>query len=120
MELRLSELLITRREAIAALVSAMPLVYGCARQNTPGESTANSDANAVALLDSIAENLLRLNPETATSLGIDTGARAALRSELVDRSAEGTKKFADQVRADLEKAKALDTSGLTFATRSSL
>ena len=116
MELRLSELLVTRREAIAALVSAMPLIYGCARQNTP----ANPDSNALALLDLIAENLLRLNPEGATSLGIDTGSRAAYRSQLTDHSAEGTKKVADQIRADLEKAKALDTSGLTFATRTSL
>jgi uncharacterized protein (DUF885 family) len=118
----LSEFLITRRGAIAALASAMPLIYGCTRQNTPGEPAgpANPDANALALLDSIAENLLRLNPETATSLGIDTGARAAFRSQLVDRSAEGTKKIADQIHADLERARALATSGLAFATRTSL
>ena len=46
-----------------------------------------TDAEASALLDSIAENLLRLSPEGATSLGIDKGERAALRSQLGDRSA---------------------------------
>ena len=41
-----------------------------------------TDAEASALLDSIGENLLRLSPESATSLGVDTGERAALRSQL--------------------------------------
>jgi len=72
------------------------------------------------LLDRVAENLLRLFPEGATSLGIDTGARAALRSGLGDRSGQGQQRIASQVREDLERVKAIDTSRLTHATRTSV
>ncbi len=72
------------------------------------------------MLDQIAENYLRFAPELATSLGVDTGPRAELRSQLADRSAAGQKKIADQVRQDLERAKALDTAGLDHATRTSV
>jgi uncharacterized protein (DUF885 family) len=72
------------------------------------------------LLDQLAENQLQLFPESATSLGIDTGRRAALRSQLSDRSAAGRQRAADQVRADLERVKALSLSGLPFAIRTSL
>ena len=74
---------LTRREAVAALAAsaaALPLV-SCRRAGP-----AATDADASKLLDSIGENLLRLSPTGATSLGVDTGANAALRSQLDDRS----------------------------------
>ncbi len=83
-------------------------------------ASANTDAGARALLDDIGNSLLRLAPETATSLGIDTGARAALRSQLADRSAEGQQRIASQLRRDLERVNALDASGLPHATRTSI
>src|SRR5262249_51243510 len=67
-----------------------------------------------------AENLLRLMPESATSLGIDTGTRAALRSQLADRSEEGQQRIANQLRADLERANALNTAGLSHAMRTNV
>src|SRR6188508_434691 len=79
-----------------------------------------NEGEALALLDGVADNLLRLVPESATSLGIDTGARAALRSQLGDRSEAGKKRIADQVRADLERVNAFDTSGLSYKTRTSI
>jgi uncharacterized protein (DUF885 family) len=81
---------------------------------------ANSEADALALLDQIGEHYLRFAPESATTLGIDTGARAALRSQLANRSAEGQQKIADTVRQDLERVKAFDTAGLGHATRTSV
>ncbi len=72
------------------------------------------------MLDQIGENYLRFAPEGATSLGVDTGARAALRSQLSDRSGEGQQKIANQVRQDLERARAFDVSGLDHATRTSV
>ena len=80
----------------------------------------STDADALKLLDDIAENLLRLQPESATSLGVDTGPRAALRSQLVDRSKEGQQRIAKQVRVDLDRATAFDTRGLSHATRTSV
>jgi len=117
--------LINRREALAALAStaALPLLSGCADQPSPASTpapAANLEADANALLGQIGENYLRFAPESATSLGVDTGARAALRSQLADRSAEGQQKIASQVRQDLEKAKAFDVSGLSHASRTSI
>jgi uncharacterized protein (DUF885 family) len=112
-----------RREAIAALASAaaLPLVSACKGGRAPAPpQTTTSEADALALLDGIADNLLRLLPETATSLGVDTGARAALRSRLADRSAAGQQRLAQQVRADLDRVNAVNTAGLSHATRTSL
>ena len=89
------------------------------RESTP-TPPGSTEADAATLLDQVAESLIRLAPESATSLGIDTGARAALRSQLADRSAEGQRQIASQVRADLERARAIDTSGLSHATRTSI
>ena len=111
-----------RREAIAALASAaaLPLASACGHDAPPGAATAAPEADALALLDRIAENLLRLVPESATSLGIDTGDRAALRAQLTDRSAEGQERIASQVREDLARAHAIDTAPLTHATRTTV
>ena len=116
--------LLNRREALVALAStaALPLLSGC-NSNTPSAmppAAKPTDADALKLLDEIGENYLRFAPESATSLGIDTGARAALRSQLTDRSESGKQKIASQVKQDLERAKAFDTSALDHATRTSV
>jgi len=87
---------------------------------SPAASSASGDAAARALLDDIGDKLLRLTPEAATSLGLDTGARAELRSQLMDRSADGQQRIASQLKSDLERAKAFDVSGLSHATRTSV
>ena len=111
-----------RREVIAVLASAagMPLAYGCSDAHRRPDAGADHEARALALLDRIAENLLRLAPESATSLGIDTGERAALRSQLSDRSPQGQQRLASQVRDDLALVRAIDTAPLTHATRTSV
>jgi uncharacterized protein (DUF885 family) len=111
----------TRREAIATLASTMtlPLIPACGGDR-PAAPAAGADTAALALLDELAERLLRLVPETATSLGIDTGGRAALRSQLTDRSAEGQRRVAGQLRADLDRVRAFNTSGLSAAVRTSI
>ena len=112
---------VTRRELIAALAStaALPLISGFGHDSR-SPSLMSDDADALALLDSVAENLLKLLPESATSLGIDTGPRAALRSQLTDRSADGVRRLAAQVRADLERIGAVNTAGLSHAVRTSI
>ena len=89
------------------------------RQQTPAPP-ATTEADALALLEQSLTTSCVSAPEGATSLGIDTGARAALRSQLTDRSAQGQQRIANQVRADLERVKAFDTSGLSHATRTSV
>ena len=115
--------LMNRREAMAALASTatLPLLQGCTNEPAPAAAAArNTEADALKMLDEIGEHFLTHFPESATSLGIDTGARAALRSKLADRSAAGQKAIADQVRQDLDRARAFDTNGLSHATRTSV
>ena len=116
--------ILNRRDAIAALASTatLPLLHACSDNSSPAAVTpqATTEADAAALLDQMGESYVRFAPEGATSLGIDTAARAALRSQLADRSAEGQQKIASQVRQDLEKVKAFDASGLSHATRTSI
>ncbi len=118
----MSDPLLSRREAIAALAStaAMPLMSACGRDRaTTAHAPGTNDGEALTLLDGVADNLLRLLPESATSLGIDTGARAALRSQIGDRSAEGQQRIATQLRADLERINAFNVSGLSPSVRTS-
>jgi uncharacterized protein (DUF885 family) len=110
---------LSRRDAILLLAATGGLA-ACGRAPEVAPPAADAEADALALLDDIAENLLRLSPETATALGIDVGARAALRSELTDRSAQGQQRIADLLRADLARADAVDTAALSAATRTSL
>lgn len=115
--------LMNRREALAAIATttaALPMLSSCNSTPAPAAPAAKTGADALALLNEIGESYLRFAPEGATTLGIDTGARVALRSQLADRSAEGQQKVAAQVRQDLERAKAFDTSGLDHATRTSV
>ena len=107
---------------VLASTATLPLLHACREtpMTTATTSTANVEADAAALLDEIGENYLRFAPESATSLGVDTGARAALRSQLADRSAEGQQRIVSQVRQDLARAQAIDTSRLPHATRTSI
>lgn len=84
-----NDLAITRRQALAAggvgvLALALP---GCAA--TLARPASATPTNAGKLLDDFAWRLLALQPETATEKGVDSGARADLRSKLEDRSAAG-------------------------------
>ena len=110
-----------RREVIiAAGVCSRACRCTAARAVHRPTSSTGPEAEALALVDRIAANLLRLAPESATSLGIDTGDRAALRSQLTDRSAEGQQRIASQVREDLERVRAVDTAPLTHAMRTTV
>ena len=106
----------TRREALAGLgVGTAALVLpGCATT-----SRAAAPADPAALLDEIAYNLLAHEPERATSLGVDTGPHAALRGRLEDSSPQGQQAYADTLRADLARVRAVDTTQLDPTTRTS-
>ena len=114
----MNDLSFTRREALGALSAGVATI---ALSSSPalGQSPAG-EAQVTALLGSIGENLLALSPDSATSLGLDTGARAALRSQLPDRSQAGRDRVAALLRTDLARAEAVSTSGLSHSTRTSL
>jgi uncharacterized protein (DUF885 family) len=116
----MSRTTLSRREALAALasLSALPLLSARGRLDAFSAVTAD-EAGARALLDSIANNLLNLAPELATQLGIDNGTRAALRTQLADRSAAGQHRIAQQLRTDLDRLKVFDATGISHPTRTS-
>ena len=74
---------------------------------------AVADPRLSALLDAFVEEMLVQSPETATSLGLDSGARAALKGRLSDASADGRVKqvaaYADRRR----RLAAIDRKALT-------
>jgi uncharacterized protein (DUF885 family) len=118
--------LLTRREMLAALasVAALPLVSACGAARTPPAAAAipatDADRDATVLLERIGNDLLNLFPESATSLGLDVGARAELRSRLADRSLAGQRRVAQQLRADLGQLANVDASRLSHAVRTSV
>src|SRR5262245_46590488 len=113
---------LNRREAIAALLSTAtwPLMSGCTREPGPtstATATAETAEDARQRVDLVADTPVGLGPEGATSLGIHTGARAELRSQLSDRSGQGQQQIANLLRTDLDRVKAFNTSGLSHAMR---
>jgi uncharacterized protein (DUF885 family) len=79
-----------------------------------------ADAQASKILDGITEQLLRDAPEAATGLGIDKGARAALKSRLSDNSAAGRQRVAAHLRAALDQLKPLRLDALSPAMRTNV
>ncbi len=92
---------------------------GCAEsasdlKATSEEATRSApDAGAFNLLDTAKDLMLRAYPETASSVGVDTGDYAALKSQLTDRSAAGQDKIAKEVHALLAEMKKTDTDKLS-------
>ena len=85
----MTDLFFSRREAVAALAAAtaLPLLARSSPALAAMQGGAAGDAEANTLLDSIAENLLRQSPESATSLGIDKGgAPFSGRNSVIVRS----------------------------------
>jgi len=80
-----------------------------------GSASPGNEKAAETLLGGITEELLVDYPESATQLGIDTGARAALKSKLTDRSAAGQKAIAQRVAQRLERLKSIDIAALGSA-----
>jgi uncharacterized protein (DUF885 family) len=72
-----------------------------------------ADPKLAALLDSFVTETLKDSPETATSLGLDTGPLAGLRSQLSDASAAGRKKAVADFEDRRKRLHAIDRKGLT-------
>ncbi len=66
-----------------------------------------------ALLAQFSEELLKLSPETATSLGLDSGARAALKSQTSDNTLAGEAKWGSQVKSMLTRLSTINRATLS-------
>ena len=101
-----NQLLATRRQTLAMLGgSSAALALTACQPRVAGVPPASAEA----FLEAAAWQLLELQPEGATSLGVDTGVHAGLRRELVDRSEAG------QARLVTVLLKALVGTGLYFS-----
>jgi uncharacterized protein (DUF885 family) len=98
----------TRRELLsgAAAVGTTFAIPALA-QGKPDAGTAGT------LLDRIAEELLVEYPESAASLGIDKGPRAALRHRFEDRSGAAEQRRATLCRDRLAQLRATSRTGLS-------
>lgn len=70
-----------------------------------------------ALFDSFFAEGLKMRPESATLLGFDKGANAALRSKLSDGSAAGQAAAKALTQSQLERLEAVDIAALTPAEK---
>jgi uncharacterized protein (DUF885 family) len=106
---------LTRREALLAGGATLALA------SLPAGAAAQPSApGSTSLLDALAEEYLALSPETATSLGIDTGARAALRRRLSERSAASRAQLATWLRSAVQRIEAAQTAAPDPAARANL
>lgn len=100
-----------RRRTFVATVGAGALAGSLpafATQATPG----TNDAKLRAVLDRIFADRLAQNPEGATSLGLDTGANAGLKSKLSGRSAADDARDLAQAKRELATVRAFDPASL--------
>lgn len=122
----------SRRDLLLSALSAtaVSLLPGAAwSQNTTAAATTGagagagagaaapagpSDAQFAKLLATFADEILRLSPTTATSLGLDKGARADLKSRLENLSRSGDAAWASQVKSMLKRLDATDRAKLGF------
>ena len=89
----------------AALAGAVPA----------SAQSSSEDAKLRAQLDRMFEQSVDDSPRFATSLGLDKGARAALKSQLDDNSAAGKARRQERARKWVAELKAIDRARLSPA-----
>jgi len=77
-----------KTSAATAALASLPLAATRAAAGAPDSFKAD--------LDAFADELIKLSPETATSLGLDTGKYAALKAKLSDLSPAADKAWANE------------------------
>lgn len=119
---------LSRRQLLSSLglLAASTVVPGCkpppsqSPQPTKATPPAADSPDVAQLIAQWGTNLLYAHPETATSLGLDTGEHSRLRSTLADRSPAGRAQLVDFLRRDLKQAQALDTGPLDHQTQTTV
>lgn len=103
----------SRRQFLATTAAGAACASLPAAAWAKAAATPARDAKFAALLDAMAEELLTLSPESATSLGLDKGARAGLKSKLSDGSLAAV--AADKQRATVwrDRLRGVDRASLT-------
>jgi len=100
---------LTRRQLVAAALASTAVPALAQRRRVPRPTRLR------AMLDQFAQELLQLSPENATSLGLDKGRNAGLRSRLSDGSLAGQARWSAQVRSMLARLGTIDRARLSAA-----
>jgi uncharacterized protein (DUF885 family) len=107
---------VTRRQSLALLGGAG--FTAIAAPSALARTVSRPDADG--FLDRLAWRLLSFSPESATSLGVDTGKHADLRNLLGSRSARAQELAAYFLKQSLAELASYDTSKVSAATRTSM
>ncbi len=114
------------RRSLLTTMAAAGLVPGLARGSAPGLARAaaapdgtGQSARLHALFDRFVQEQLQRNPEAATSLGLDNGALAPLKSRLSDLSMAADAKDRRDNAARIAALQAIDRSTLSGLDTSS-
>ena len=95
------------------LASTSLLSAAVALPGAVSAATRSRDADFRAMLDRFFYDRLQDSPEQATSLGLDTGARAGLKSRLDDTSRAGEAKQFARARQELAALKSVRRDALS-------
>lgn len=100
------------------IASSVAALGACAPAVIRGRAVATTEGTrARALYDAIFDQMLTISPETATSLGLDQGARAGLKGQLYDRARSGRGGSWTPLVAALPQLRALDPARLALRER---
>jgi uncharacterized protein (DUF885 family) len=99
------------------LTAAAAGLMGAAPKPKGPHAAAAGDVAINRYFDGLSNEILTKNPETATSLGLDTGARAALKSRLSDASVAHIAGDRVWCRANLAKLETFPDAGLSPAAK---
>ncbi|HZZ33067.1 MAG TPA: DUF885 family protein [Phenylobacterium sp.] len=91
----------------AALLSAAPALA----------QTGSEDTRLRAMLDQMFETQVDESPRRATSLGLDKGKRAALKSQLDDNSLQARAQRLERTRGRMKQLQTIDRSKLSAASK---
>jgi uncharacterized protein (DUF885 family) len=100
-----------RRDLLASASAAVAFSPFAAQAQTPSDTPEGAKLNT--LLDAFFQEGLKRNPESATQLGLDTGANAALKHKLADQSAAGIAEARALNLDQLARLKAIDRAALS-------
>ena len=110
--------MITRRSFVLGLSAGG--LGACARGPRLGTSPPDPALEARRIYDSVFEQMLQLEPEAATNLGLDTGARAGLKARLRDLSVTGRNGWWAPLIEALPRLRSIDRGRLPLRERSLL
>lgn len=108
------------RRHLLLTAAAAGLAAGAPKSSGGGHNAAHvapGDAALNRYFDQVSEHVLATSPEGATGLGLDTGARAALKSKLSDASMAHVHEDRVWCRAGLAKLASFPDAGLSPGAR---